>query len=87
MTKRLTRLAVMTLAVALPAFEAASAQDVTLRAVSAFPTGSTFQLPFKKFIDEVNAAGDGSVTITYVGGASSSCETSQKPFTWAHDQT
>lgn len=68
MTKRFTSLAVATLAVALPAFDAASAQDVTLRAVSAFPTGSTFQLPFKKFIDEVNAAGDGSVTITYVGG-------------------
>ncbi|OAN75724.1 ABC transporter substrate-binding protein [Sulfitobacter sp. EhC04] len=68
MNTKIARVAFTSIVLALPTFHAATAQEKTLRAVSAFPTGSTFQLPFKEFIDEVNAAGDGSLAITYVGG-------------------
>jgi len=47
---------------------AASAQEVTLRAVSAFAEKTTYSKPFEQFIERVNAAGKGVVHINYIGG-------------------
>lgn len=47
---------------------AASAQEVTLRAVSAFADGTTFSRNFQRFIDEVNGRGKGVIQIEYRGG-------------------
>jgi len=44
------------------------AEEVTLRAVSAFADGTTFSKNFQRFIDEVNARGKGVVRIEYRGG-------------------
>jgi TRAP-type C4-dicarboxylate transport system substrate-binding protein len=46
----------------------ALAQEVTLRAVSAFAEKTTYARPFEKFIERVNAAGKGVVQINYIGG-------------------
>ena len=46
----------------------ASAQEVTLRAVSAFQEGTAFAKPFEAFIERVNAEGKGLVKIDYIGG-------------------
>ena len=45
----------------------ASAQE-TLRALSMQPAAVTYTQSFLKFIDKVNAAGEGVVRIEYVGG-------------------
>lgn len=45
-----------------------SAQEVTLRAVSAFQEGTAFAKPFEAFIKKVNAEGKGLVQINYIGG-------------------
>ena len=45
----------------------ASAQE-TLRALSMQPTAVTYTQSFLKFIDKVNAAGQGVVQIEFVGG-------------------
>jgi len=45
-----------------------SAQEVTLRAVSAFQEGTAFAKPFEAFIQKVNAEGKGLVRINYIGG-------------------
>lgn len=52
----------------LTAGTAASAQEVTLRAVNAFTEGSAFAKPFEDFIKKVNAEGKGVVQINYIGG-------------------
>lgn len=55
-------------AASLLAATAATAEEVTLRAVSAFADGTTFSRNFQRFIDEVNARGKGVVQIEYRGG-------------------
>jgi TRAP-type C4-dicarboxylate transport system substrate-binding protein len=47
---------------------ASFAQEVTLRAVSAFAEKTTYARGFEKFIDRVNASGKGVVQINYIGG-------------------
>jgi len=47
---------------------AASAQEVTLRAVSAFAEGTEFSKNFERFVEKVNADGKGLIKINYVGG-------------------
>ena len=44
------------------------AQEVTLRAVSAFAEKTTYARGFEKFIDQVNADGKGVIQINYIGG-------------------
>jgi TRAP-type transport system periplasmic protein len=52
----------------LAAGTAASAAEVTLRAVNAFVEGSAFAKPFEDFVKKVNAEGKGIVQINYIGG-------------------
>src|SRR5215475_148384 len=44
------------------------AQEITLRAVTAFAEKTTYSRGFEKFIDQVNAEGKGLVQINYIGG-------------------
>ena len=44
------------------------AQEVTLRAVTAFAEGTQFSKNFERFIQKVNADGKGVVQINYIGG-------------------
>ena len=44
------------------------AQEVTLRAVTAFAEKTTYSRPFEKFIEQVNAEGKGLIQINYIGG-------------------
>jgi TRAP-type C4-dicarboxylate transport system substrate-binding protein len=46
----------------------AGADEVTLKAVSAFAAGTNFSKNFERFIDKVNADGKGVVQINYLGG-------------------
>ena len=46
----------------------ASAQEVTLKAVSSFTEKTQFSKNFERFIDKVNADGKGKVQINYIGG-------------------
>ncbi|WP_435170685.1 TRAP transporter substrate-binding protein DctP [Falsirhodobacter sp. 1013] len=46
----------------------AAAEEVTLRALSAFRQGTTFYPPFQRFMDSVNAEGKGLVQIQFIGG-------------------
>jgi len=46
----------------------AAAQEVTLRAVTAFAEGTQFSKNFERFIEKVNADGKGVVKINYIGG-------------------
>src|SRR6266478_4756051 len=46
----------------------ASAEEVTLRAVSAFAEGTEFSRNFERFVDKVNADGKGIIKINYIGG-------------------
>jgi len=46
----------------------AAAQEITLRAVSAFAEGTEFSRNFERFIEKVNADGKGSIRINYIGG-------------------
>src|SRR5690242_20982470 len=50
------------------ACSSAFAQEVTLRAVTAFAEKTTYSRPFEKFIERVNAAGKGTIQINYIGG-------------------
>jgi TRAP-type C4-dicarboxylate transport system substrate-binding protein len=45
-----------------------AAQEVTLRAVTAFAEGTQFSKNFERFIEKVNADGKGVVKINYIGG-------------------
>jgi TRAP-type transport system periplasmic protein len=47
---------------------AAEAQEVTLRAVSAFQEGTAFSRPFEAFIARVNEEGRGRIRINFIGG-------------------
>ncbi|MGE0802857.1 MAG: TRAP transporter substrate-binding protein DctP [Lautropia sp.] len=53
---------------ALLAPAAASAQEVTLRAVNAFQEGTYFARNFESFVKKVNDEGKGIVRINYIGG-------------------
>lgn len=44
------------------------AQEVTIKAVSAWPEGNFFSINFEKFIQKVNAEGKGVIQINYLGG-------------------
>ncbi len=46
----------------------ASAQEVTLRAVTSFAEGTQFSKNFERFIEKVNADGKGVIQINYIGG-------------------
>lgn len=46
----------------------AAAEEVTLRGVSAFASGTTFSRPFEAFVEWVNENGEGVIQIDYVGG-------------------
>src|SRR3981189_537144 len=46
----------------------ASAQEVTLRAVSSFAEGTEFSKNFERFIEKVNSDGKGIIKINYIGG-------------------
>jgi TRAP-type C4-dicarboxylate transport system substrate-binding protein len=46
----------------------AAAQEVTLRAVSAFAEGTEFSKNFERFIEKVNSNGKGLLKINYIGG-------------------
>jgi len=61
---RLVLLAVPALLLA----NAAAAQEVTLKAVTAFTENTTYSRPFERFIARVNEEGKGVLRINYVGG-------------------
>jgi TRAP-type C4-dicarboxylate transport system substrate-binding protein len=46
----------------------ASAQEVTLRAVTSFAEGTQFSKNFERFIEKVNTDGKGALRINYIGG-------------------
>jgi TRAP-type transport system periplasmic protein len=46
----------------------AAAQEVTLKAVTAFAENTTYSRPFEQFINRVNADGKGVLRINYIGG-------------------
>jgi TRAP-type C4-dicarboxylate transport system substrate-binding protein len=47
---------------------AATAQEVTLKAVTSFAEKTTYSKPFERFIERVNEAGKGLIHINYIGG-------------------
>src|SRR3989440_10820965 len=63
----MTRTFVVAALVALGA-QTAQAQEVTLRAVSAFAEGTQFSKNFERFVEKVNTDGKGVVRINYIGG-------------------
>src|SRR4029079_6511658 len=46
----------------------ATAEEVTLRAVTSFAEKTTYSRGFERFIDRVNDAGKGVIHINYIGG-------------------
>jgi TRAP-type transport system periplasmic protein len=48
--------------------QGAAAQELTLKAVSAFAENTTYSRPFEQFINRVNADGKGILRINYIGG-------------------
>jgi TRAP-type C4-dicarboxylate transport system, periplasmic component len=48
--------------------QGANAQEVTLKAVSAFAEKTTYSLGIERFIERVNKAGKGIIQINYIGG-------------------
>jgi TRAP-type C4-dicarboxylate transport system substrate-binding protein len=60
---------ILALAVTAVAYSgAATAAEVTLRAISGFNEKTTYSAGIERFIDRVNAAGKGIVQINYIGG-------------------
>src|SRR6266436_4790742 len=55
-------------AVVIAAATTASAEEVTLRAVSAFAEKTTYSRGFERFIEQVNRDGKGVLQINYIGG-------------------
>ncbi len=55
-------------AVFVAAVTTASAEELTLRAVSAFAEGTEFSRNFERFVEKVNADGKGLIKINYIGG-------------------
>lgn len=66
--KSLFRFTLASACLAIAAIAPASAQEVTLRAVSAWPEGNFFSLNFEKFVKKVNEDGKGVIQIQYLGG-------------------
>jgi TRAP-type C4-dicarboxylate transport system substrate-binding protein len=60
--------ALLALAANVAMAETASAQEVTLKAVTSFAEKTQFSKNFERFIDKVNADGKGKVQINYIGG-------------------
>lgn len=56
------------LAAAISICSSGFAQEVTLRAVTAFAEKTTYSRPFEKFVEQVNAEGKGIIQINYIGG-------------------
>jgi TRAP-type C4-dicarboxylate transport system substrate-binding protein len=57
------------LAAALAALaHAAAAQEVTLKAITAFAENTTYSRPFERFVKRVNDEGKGLIHINYIGG-------------------
>src|SRR5437667_3290851 len=54
-------------AVFVAAVTTASAEEITLRAVSAFAEGTEFSRNFERFVEKVNAYGKGLIKINYIG--------------------
>src|SRR5262252_5344965 len=48
--------------------QAATADEITLKAITAFAEGTTYSRPFERFIQRVNETGKGLVHINYIGG-------------------
>ena len=68
-TGETTRMRRIVLAAALAALaNAAAADEITLRAITAFAENTTYSRPFERFIARVNEAGKGVVHINYIGG-------------------
>jgi len=67
MTSRRTLLGAALAAPAL-APRGAAAQEITLRAVSAFQEGTAFSRPFEAFVARVNDEGRGRIRINFIGG-------------------
>jgi TRAP-type C4-dicarboxylate transport system substrate-binding protein len=65
--RRLTRAVMIAGAVTVLAWPA-TAEEVTLSAVSAFADGTTFTANFQRFVEKVNETGKGVVKIDYKGG-------------------
>ena len=63
---RLAAALAVTTALLVPA--SASAQEITLRAVSAFPENSIYVTRFVKWIEQVNKEGKGTLQINFIGG-------------------
>jgi TRAP-type C4-dicarboxylate transport system substrate-binding protein len=61
-------LAIAAVACGLCAQAAARADELTLRAITAFAEKTTYSRPFETFIERVNAAGKGVIHINYIGG-------------------
>jgi TRAP-type C4-dicarboxylate transport system substrate-binding protein len=68
--KTFKKLAGVMVAAALFAANPASADEVVLRAVTAFQPGSFISKPFERFVEKVNAEGKGKVQIDLIGGPS-----------------
>lgn len=49
----------------------AAAEEVTLKAVSAFANGTTFSKNFQRYVEKVNELGKGVVKLNYLGGGKS----------------
>ena len=60
--------ALLALATNVAMAQMASAQEVTLKAVTSFAEKTQFSKNFERFIDKVNADGKGQVQINYIGG-------------------
>jgi TRAP-type C4-dicarboxylate transport system substrate-binding protein len=48
--------------------QAATADEITLKAITAFAENTTYSKPFERFIQRVNESGKGLVHINYIGG-------------------
>jgi len=48
--------------------QAATADEITLKAITSFAEGTTYSRPFERFIQRVNDTGKGLVRINYIGG-------------------
>jgi TRAP-type transport system periplasmic protein len=68
--KTMTCVAAAAAAIAALAATPVAAQEVVLRAVTAFQPGTAFSRPFEAFVEKVNAEGKGLVRINLIGGPS-----------------
>jgi TRAP-type C4-dicarboxylate transport system substrate-binding protein len=65
---RIRTAAALTALSLLASMGAATAQEVTLKAITAFAEKTFYSRGFEAFIDRINAEGKGQVQITYIGG-------------------